>query len=71
MDPKPRPNHARYIQVLRRMTPEQRLRKAFELGDFAKQLFLEGLRQRFGHLPKHEFHRLYLERLAKCHNRNY
>jgi len=53
------------------MTPEQRLSKAFELGAFAKQLFLEGLRQRFGHLPKEEFHRLYLERLAKCHNRNY
>lgn len=33
MDPKPRPNHRRYIEILRRMTPEQRLAKAFELSD--------------------------------------
>jgi len=30
MDLKPRPNLSRYIEVLRRMTPEQRLRKAHE-----------------------------------------
>jgi hypothetical protein len=29
------------------------------------------LRQRFPDLPEDDFHRLYLERLAKCHNRNY
>ena len=31
MNPKKRPNHQRYLEVLRSMTPEQRLRKAFEL----------------------------------------
>ena len=71
MDPKPRPNHQRYLEVLRNMTPEQRLLKAFELSAFSKALFKEGLRQRFPDLSEEVFHRLYLERLALCHNRNY
>ena len=71
MDPKPRPNHRLYIETLRRMTPEQRLLKAFELGEFAKGLFMEGLRCRFPYMPEGEFRRLALERLDKCHNRNY
>lgn len=71
MDPKPRPNHKLYIEVLRRMTPEQRLLKAFELSAFCKALFREGLRKRFPDASEEEFHQIYLERLAKCHNRNY
>ena len=71
MQIKPRPNHKRYLKVLRRMTPEQRLRKAFELTETARYLFRTGLRQRFPDLTPEEFHQLYLERLAKCHNRNY
>jgi hypothetical protein len=71
MDPKPRPNRRRYIEVLRRMTPEQRLAKAFELSEFAKQLFLQGLRQRHPDLSEEEFHQLVLARLEKCHNRKY
>jgi hypothetical protein len=68
---KERPNHALYIQTLRRMTPEQRLMKAFELTEFARELFRQGLRKRHPDLTPEEFHKLYLERLAKCHNRNY
>lgn len=71
IDPKPRPNHRRYIEVLRRMTPGERLAKAFELSHMAKALFREGLKQRFPHLDDAAFHQLYLERLAKCHNQNY
>jgi hypothetical protein len=71
MDPKPRPNHQLYIEVLRRMTPEQRLLKAFELSAFVKALFREGLRKRFPDLSEEEFNKLYLERLALCHNRNW
>jgi hypothetical protein len=71
MDPKERPNHARYIEVLRRMTPEQRLLKAFELSEFSKALFVEGLRKRHPELSEEDFHSLLLERLAKCHNQNY
>jgi hypothetical protein len=71
MNPKPRPNHRKYIEVLRQMTPEQRLRKAFELSAFAKQLFTHGLRKRFPDLTEEEFKKLLLKRLEKCHNRNY
>ena len=68
---KERPNHALYIQTLRRMTPEQRLAKAFELTEFARELFRQGLRKRHPDLSPEEFHQLWLKRLAKCHNRNY
>jgi hypothetical protein len=70
-DPKPRPNRRRYLEILRSMSGEQRLAKAFELSAFARRLFEAGLRDRFPHLTEPEFKRLLLTRLAKCHNRNY
>ena len=69
--PKPTQNHERYILALRRLGPEGRLRRAFELTERMRALFRIGLRQRFPDLSEAEFQRLYLERLAKCHNRNY
>ncbi len=71
MDPKPRPNHQRHIEMLRAMTPEQRLRKAFEMSAFVKKLFTAGLRKRHPDLSEDEFHALWLKRLALCHNRNW
>jgi hypothetical protein len=71
MNPKPRPNHQRYLEVLRSMTGEQRLLKALEMSAFTKAIFREGLRKRFPHLSEEEFHALFLERLALCHNKNY
>jgi hypothetical protein len=68
---KPAPNHAVYLRVLRAMTPEQRLRKAFELGAGARALFAHGLKQRFRALDDVSFARLLRERLERCHNRNY
>ncbi len=70
-NPKKRPNHRRYLEVLRRMTPEQRLAKAFELSAFAKALFLHGLRKRYPTATEEEFRKILLGRLAKCHNKNY
>ncbi len=70
-DHKPRPNHRQYLEVLQRMTPEERLAKAFELSDMTKALFRQGLRERFPDLADDQFHILFLERLAKCHNSNY
>lgn len=64
-------NHKIYIQILRRMPPEKRLLKAFELSEFSKQLFGYGLRKRFPNLSKEALNSLLLERLNKCHNRNY
>jgi hypothetical protein len=71
MDPKPKPNEELYLEVLRRMTPEQRLRQAFELSEMTRQLFRHGLRQRFPDLSEEELHKIFLERLAECHNSNY
>ena len=68
---KKNPNHKIYLDVLRRMTPEQRLLKAFELSDFSKKLFIHGLRKRFPDLSDEEFKTLLLKRLEKCHNRNW
>lgn len=68
---KPDPNHARYIEVLRRMTPAMRLQKAFELTQLMRMLLRAGLRKQFPELSDDEIHRLFLERLAKCHNQNY
>ena len=71
MNAKPRPNHRQYLRVLRGMTPAQRLQKAFALSETARALFLQGLRQRFPDRPAEQINKLYVDRLAKCHNRNY
>ncbi|GAB6274285.1 MAG: hypothetical protein STSR0004_11480 [Peptococcaceae bacterium] len=55
MDIKERPNHKIYIRVLRQMTPEKRLLKAFELSEFTRQLFIHGLRKRYPNLSDEEF----------------
>ncbi|MEX0704157.1 MAG: hypothetical protein WD069_18810 [Planctomycetales bacterium] len=71
MAKKPQPNHREYILALRRMTPGERLQRAMDLSDAVREMFRQGLRRRFPDLSDEAFHRLYLERLAKCHNRNY
>lgn len=71
MNLKERPNHRLYIQALRRMSPEMRLLKAFELSQFSRELFIHGLRKRFPSLSDDAIKGIYLERLNKCHNRNY
>ncbi|NWG14518.1 MAG: hypothetical protein HXY20_13405 [Acidobacteria bacterium] len=71
MNIKQRPNHALYIRTLRRMSSETRLMKAFELTEFSRQLFLRSLRSRYPDLSDDELHKVYLERLSTCHNRNH
>jgi hypothetical protein len=53
------------------MSPEARLMKAFELTEFSRALFRQGLRRRFPELTESELNRIYVERLIRCHNRNY
>ncbi len=47
MDPKPHPNHERYLAALHGMTPEQRLLKAFELTEQPRELLRAGISRRF------------------------
>lgn len=68
---KPDKAHRVYLQALRRLRPEQRLQKAFELSAFTRELFAHGLRRRHPELSDEAFARLLRERLDKCHNRNY
>jgi len=70
-DPKPQQNHPAYLRMLRSMTEEQRLAKAFELSARTRALFEQGLREAFPHLSEEEFRILLQERLELCHNREY
>ena len=65
------PSHRQYFEALRRLGPERRLLKAFELSEMTRALFWAGLCRRFPNLSEAERKAIYLERLAKCHNRNY
>ena len=69
MDPKPRPNHELYLETLRRMTPEQRLLKSFELTEQSRELLLVGIRSRFPDAAPQEQQRIYLEQLERCRSR--
>ena len=66
LTPKPRPNRARYIQILRKMTPEQRLLKVFEIMNTIDELCKTGIRNLFPQLSEIEQHEIYLQRLEKC-----
>lgn len=70
-NPKAQLNHRRYLEALRRMTPEQKLLKAMELSDLGKQACREGLCRANPHLSEPELHKLFLEVLRRCHNPNY
>lgn len=63
---KNRANHRLYLEILRGMSPEERLRKAFDLSDFSRALFVHGLRHRFPDLSSSQFAELVRQRLEKC-----
>jgi hypothetical protein len=65
------PNKQRYHQILKAMSPQDRLLKTFELSDLANSAFKAGLRNRHPDLTDEEFEKLYLEKRSQCHNRNY
>jgi hypothetical protein len=68
---KSRPNHQRELQILRSMTPEQKLEQVFKLNERTLELMRVGLRERFPDLDVESLHKLYLAWRARCHNRNY
>lgn len=67
---KTRPNHREYLRILRRLSPEDRLRKAFELSDLSRELFLHGLRKRFPDRSEAEVREIARARIEKCRKRN-
>jgi hypothetical protein len=68
---KPRPNHQRTLQILRNLTPGERLAQVFKLNERTLKLMRIGLRLRFPDLDEAAFERVYLEMRERCHNRNY
>lgn len=70
-DLKPEPNRRIYIEILRKMTPEQRIMKALELTDMAKMLLWEGLKTRYPDMPEFELKKIYLKEWDKGYNQNY
>lgn len=68
---KPRPNHQRMLQILRGLTPQQKLEQVFQLNERTLHLLRIGLRQRFPDLDESAFEKVYLQMRARCHNRNY
>jgi hypothetical protein len=62
---KPRPNHRRYLAILRGMSPEARLRKAFELSDLSRELFRHGLKRRFTEKSEAELREIEMRRLDR------
>lgn len=65
MSVKPRPNHRKYIEILRGMTPEQRLLKAFELTEAAREKRMRRLRRLFPHLQDGEIMWLLVPKLLQ------
>ncbi len=66
-----RQTHREYIKILKRMTPQERLRKAFELSDLTKSLFITGLKMRYPDYSKKDIKNLYIEKIHKCHSSDY
>ena len=60
-----------YIVALRNMTPEQRIKKMFELTEMTRYLLKRGLEIQFPEKTKEEIHKMYLKRLMECHNSDY
>ena len=69
--PKPLTGDPAVIRALAAMTPTARLATALDLSEFTRSIFRSGLRRRHPELAEPDLHRLYLDRLALCHNRNY
>jgi len=60
-DPKPRPNHQRRLQILRQMTPEQKLAEVFKQNERILALMKAGLRHRYSHLDEAAIHNCLLK----------
>lgn len=66
-----RQTHKEYIKILKKMKPQARLQKAFELSDLTKSLFITGLKMRYPDYSEEDIKDLYIEKIYKCHSSNY
>ena len=73
MDPLPSSDeeHQAYLRILAQIPPGEKMLRAMELSDLGRRMLKDALRSAFPQLDEERLHRLYLERLELCHNRNY
>ena len=62
-------NRQFYIRILRSLTPEQRLRKAFELTAMTRELARAGVARQHPDLGSEEIDRLTRDRIMSWHSR--
>ena len=61
----------RYIEILRRMTGEQRVKIAFELFEMAKNAMIDGMKAQNPDITEEEIQKEVVRRMMRCHRRNY
>jgi hypothetical protein len=71
MDPKKQPNHALYLQILRRMTPQQKIDKASQMSTLGRELMAAGIRRTRPDISDAELQAIVRRKLDACHNQNY
>lgn len=64
------PNRQLYIELLRKMSGEERLRIAFELFEFAKDIMIEGIKSQNPKITPEEIQKEVVRRMLRCHKRN-
>jgi len=67
---KPQPNRQVYLEALRRLGPEGRLLKAFELTEMTHEALRAGLRHRHPDATLDELDTPFRERLERCRSRS-
>jgi hypothetical protein len=58
-------NHQLYMQVLKRMTPSERLKKAFEPTELKKRLLLYFISKKYPEKTKEEVMKMFIEILKR------
>ena len=64
------PNRKQYVEILRKMTGEQRMRIAFELFEMAKDIMIEGMKAQNPDIKAEEIQKEVVRRMMRCHRRN-
>ena len=64
------PNRKKYIEILQKMTGEERVRIAFDLYEFAKNVMIEGIKAQHPGITTEEIQKEVVRRMMRCHRRN-
>lgn len=64
------PNRKQYIEILQKMTGEERMRIGFELFEMAKCIMIEGMKAPNPGIKLEEIQQEVVRRMMRCHKRN-